>query len=275
MNFLHIILIIIVITLVYMRIETRFVQVKEVMFTKNKNCLKIVQLSDIHINFLGVPARVIREVISSEKPDIILLTGDYVSKPSHVDAFLNFLKEINCGHNMYLSLGNHDFKAFLKNKKTGTVDTDALDKFIESIQSTNISVLHNRSICFEKNSKKYNITGISDMKYRMHNIEKAFTSASPDSFMNITISHNPDIVFDIPEGKADYLFCGHFHGGQIWAPFGIEFRLMRREKLCKIGIRHGLHKVNGINLYINRGIGNVLFPLRFLSRPEITVFYLP
>ena len=127
----------------------------------------------------------------------------------------------------------------------------------------------------EKNSKRYNIIGIADMRYSHHNLEEAFRDCCRDSFLSLGFSHNPDIVLEIPKGRLDYLLCGHFHGGQIWAPFDLEFKVMRNEKLCKMGIKSGLHKINGINLYINRGLGNVVFPLRFLSRPEITVFYFP
>ena len=80
-----------------------------------------------------------------------------------------------------------------------------------------------------------------------------------------------DIALDLPGSSFDIIFSGHFHGGQIWAPFDLEYRLLRRERLCKAGIRRGLHAVNGMRLYIGRGIGNVVFPFRFLSPPEITV----
>jgi hypothetical protein len=54
-------------------------------------------------------------------------------------------------------------------------------------------------------------------------------------------------------------------------PFGLEFRLFRKEPLGRTGIRRGLHMVNGIPLYLTRGIGNVIFPLRLGARPEITI----
>lgn len=275
MNYFVVILILLILGLAYMRIEASLLKVERVRFSKNKTCLKVMQLSDIHIYFLRVSPKKIRDAILKEKPDLLLITGDYISKPSHMGDFLDFLSFINCGEKTCLCLGNHDFKAFIKDKKTEDVDTVALSHFVKAMEDTGVTVLQNQSISIHKNSKKYNIIGISDMRYGMHDIEKALASASQDAFMNIGLSHNPDIVLDIPKDRLDYLFCGHFHGGQIWAPFNIEFKLMRKEKLCKMGIRRGLHKLNGINLYISRGIGNVCFPFRFLSKPEITVFYLP
>jgi uncharacterized protein len=275
MNYLYILLILAILGLLYMRLEASMLEVKTVKFTKSKDCLKVMQLSDIHIYYLRVNPNKIKTAILKEKPDLILITGDYVNKPSHIPAFLKFLNKLDCNINTYLCLGNHDFKAFIQNSKTEEIDINSLDSFIKAIQKTGATVLQNQCICIQKNSKKYNIIGISDMRYNMHNLDKAFDSACPDAFMNIAFSHNPDIALQIPQGKADYLLCGHFHGGQIWAPFNIEFKLMRKEQLCKMGIRRGLHKLNGMNIYLNRGIGNVCFPLRFLSKPEITVFYLP
>jgi predicted MPP superfamily phosphohydrolase len=109
-------------------------------------------------------------------------------------------------------------------------------------------------------------------------IKKAFESILPSvqsNCINIAFSHNPDLTLSLPKGQVDYFLCGHFHGGQIWMPFNLEFRLMRSEKLCRMGYRRGFHKINGINIYINRGLGNVVFPFRFFSVPEIAVLQLP
>ncbi len=91
---------------------------------------------------------------------------------------------------------------------------------------------------------------------------------------NIAFTHNPDIVEELPASLFDLVLCGHYHGGQIWAPFDLEFKMLRNDNLSRKGIKRGLHKVNGMDIYINRGLGNVLVPLRFMSRPEVTVFEL-
>ncbi|MCX7708662.1 MAG: metallophosphoesterase [Clostridia bacterium] len=268
MLYLYILVSIAILLLIYMRIETTLLEVTRVSFTQNKDSLKVMQLSDIHINRLFVTPERIKQVIEAEKPDIILMTGDYIEYKRHIPKFLKFLNRLGPNQNFYLCLGNHDYEAF-------KADPKGLQQYIELIEATGVNILHNRSTCFEKNFKLYNIVGIADMRYKLHRIDEALQGCNPDALMNIGFSHNPDIVLEVPQQKLDYLFCGHFHGGQIWAPFDFEFRLLRREKLCKKGIKSGLHKVNGVNLYINRGLGNVSLPLRFLSRPEITIFQLP
>ena len=258
----------VIILLFYMRFEATLVETKHVKFTKNKKHLKIIQLSDIHINCLKVSANKVKRILQQEKPDLIIMTGDYITQQKHIPAFLTFLEIIKENHKIVASLGNHEYKAFLN-------DAVGLNKFIADINTLGITILQNTALSIEKNQKHYNIIGINDVNYSHHQIENVAPSKELKSTLNIGFSHNPDIVFELPQGNIDYLFCGHFHGGQIWAPFELEFKLMRKEKLCKMGIKHGLHKINGLLLYINRGLGNVFVPLRFLSRPEITVFYLP
>lgn len=268
MIYWYALLAILIIALLYMRFEATFLKVERIRFSKDKNALKVVQLSDIHINKLKVSQERITEVLSQENPDILILSGDYIEEPKDIPDFLKFLASIKGHKNTYLCLGNHDYEAFKD-------DPEGLSEYIRTLENHGFKILHNETVCFEKNHKKYNITGIADIRYNHHDIEKALSTCCPDARLTLAFSHNPDIVLQIPRNKVDYLLTGHFHGGQIWAPFNLEFKLMRREKLCKMGVRKGLHKINGINLYVNRGLGNVVVPLRFMSRPEITVFYLP
>jgi predicted MPP superfamily phosphohydrolase len=269
MTYIYVFIALIVLLLLYMRFEAGFLKVERVRLTKNKKCLKIALLSDIHIRYLKVPAKKIRKVIIEENPDLIIFTGDYIDSPRHIPKFLEFLGKLKgTAPNILICLGNHDYTAF-PNDKAGLME------FQECLKSLGLKVLHSDSISIEKHSNRYNVIGIEDLKQGKPDIERVVKLCDAGAYMNIAFSHNPDIVFELPYGAIDYLLCGHFHGGQIWTPFNFEFKILRRGRLCSMGIRSGLHKVNGINLYINRGLGNVIFPLRFLSRPELTIFYLP
>ena len=251
-----------------MNIEARLVKLEHVRFTKSKKNLKIIQISDIHINFLMVSKKRILSMIQEINPDFIILTGDYISEEKHCANFLKLLTLIKGTTPVFACLGNHEYRAF-KNGKEG------LKTFVNQMENLGVKVLRDSSASFEKNSKIYNIIGFEDFSNRKNDTLEAIKAIPSDSSVCIAISHNPEIVYHLPSNKIDYLFTGHFHGGQIWAPFHIEFKLMRNETLCKIGITRGLHKVNGIKLYISRGLGNICFPFRFFSRPEITVFYIP
>ncbi len=268
MNYLYLFLAVTFIALSYMRFEATLLKVKKVYLTKSKQHLKIIQLSDIHIKFLKVNITKVLKVLEEEKPDLIVLTGDYIDSVKQIPAFFNFLDRIKGGYEVFLCFGNHDYKAFRYNES-------GFLRFVSDIKDKGIKVLLNDSFYYKKGQNTYNIIGIEDQRSNRHDLNKAFANCRSNVTANIAFSHNPEIALGIPEGKADFLLCGHFHGGQIWMPFDLEFRLLRHEKICKMGIRKGLHKLNNMIIYINSGIGNVLFPLRFLSKPEITVLYLP
>ena len=150
-----------------------------------------------------------------------------------------------------------------------------MDDFIHRIEQTGVKILRNKSVCYNRNSTCYQIIGIDDLRGNRHDISRALEIKDCKPILKIAFTHNPDMALEMPGDSVDYLLAGHFHGGQIWMPFNMEYKVLRNDKLSRMGIQRGLHRVNGINLYINRGLGNVLFPLRFLSRPEITVFYFP
>lgn len=254
-----------------MRFEASWLEVKKVCFTKSTKCLKVLHLSDIHINRMKVPWEKVRAAIENQSPDFIIMTGDYIESPNHTEAFLDFLCNIKGIAPIYLCMGNHDHKSF-------NFDMNLVGDFIkkiEAIDSHSIHVVYNNSFTIKNNNKLYNLISFDDINAGQPNISKALSLTNPDSNITVAFSHNPDIILNIPRDSIDYLFCGHYHGGQIWMPFNLEFKIMRNDKLSKMGIRRGLHKVYGINLYINKGIGNVCFPLRFLSRPEITIYHIP
>lgn len=267
MIYLYLFLAIAFLSLLYMRFETTLIRVNKVNLAKNTQNLKIVQLSDIHLKFLKVSTTKIIKVLEEEKPDLIIITGDYIHKIKQIPAFISFLDKIKSGYDVFLCFGNHDYKTF-RNNETGFL------RFVSDLRNNGVKVLLNESYYYKKGPNAYNLIGIEDHRSNRHDLSKAFANCKSNVTANIAFSHNPEIALELPKGKADLLLCGHFHGGQIWMPFGLEFKLLRHEKVSKMGIVKGLHKLNNVTLYISSGIGNVLFPLRFLSRPEITVICL-
>ena len=275
MSVFLIITVVIALILIYMYIEAGWLKVSRIDFTKSRKGLKVLHISDVHINMLRISTKKVKEIIKQENPDIILMTGDYIEKPIQTSVFLDFLQKIKQSNKTYICLGNHDYKAYKgKNDGKDKGRNEGLEIFIREIRNLHVEVLINSSVNIQKNSFNYNLIGIDDLREGNPDIKKAVEGCCPAA-TNIAFSHNPDLVLQLSRKHANYFFCGHFHGGQIWMPFGLEFILLRKDKLCYMGIKRGLHKINGINVYINRGLGNVEVPLRFFSRPEISIYNIP
>lgn len=271
MNYILILSTLAALLLVYMIFETTLLQKNYISFSKSSKGLKIAHLSDIHVNHLHIRKNKIINALRQVNPDVVIISGDYIETEKDIPTALELIKRVANFFPVYLSLGNHDHKALFN-------DSEKVQHFINQLCETGAIVLNNENKSISKNNTIYNLIGIDDLKKGKPDLEKAFSNIDKSSnryTVNVAFSHNPDMVLFLSKDKVDYFLCGHFHGGQIWMPFHLEFRILRKEKLCSMGYRRGLHKINGIIVYINRGLGNVLFPLRFLSIPEVAVIQLP
>jgi len=196
------------------------------------------------------------------KPDLLIITGDLADRPSDLDRFIRWLRVLEPGIPVYITLGNHDYICFRK-------DPAARDKLLSSLSSMGVHVLVNQCALFEKDGIRVAISGLDDYRHGSRDFSEAFGCCDRADF-RITAAHNPETALIVPPGKTDLMLCGHFHGGQIWMPFHLEYRILRSEKTCRMGYRKGLNVINDIPVYISRGLGNVVIPFRLGSRPEIT-----
>ncbi|MFH1514360.1 MAG: phosphohydrolase, partial [bacterium] len=86
----------------------------------------------------------------------------------------------------------------------------------------------------------------------------------------IVLAHNPDTVYEFPEGvNVDLVLSGHTHGGQIRIPFLYKTQIPTIHPFDK-----GLYNVNDIPVYVTSGIGMIGLPFRFLIPPQIEILEL-
>jgi predicted MPP superfamily phosphohydrolase len=93
----------------------------------------------------------------------------------------------------------------------------------------------------------------------------------PDK-VNILLSHNPNTFDRAAQLSIDLTLAGHTHGGQL--SLGFIDRTLSVASFQTSYVSGWYDKPGGQQLYVNRGIGTIGFPIRFGARPEITALEL-
>ena len=217
--------------------------------------LKIVFASDFHIKpyekFRLV--RIVNE-INAQKPDIVLLGGDYVNgthgSTMPIEDISKGLSQIKSPMGTYGVLGNHD-------------GWHGGYKVTKSLRQHNIKVLENSSVEFDK----FILAGVEDMKTQHARVD--FAIPKHPSKPVIFLTHNPDLFEKVPNGT--YLtLAGHLHGGQVDLP--LIGKLVVPSKFGKKFVEgNGFIKEDGKMLYTSKGLGTSILPVRFRCAPEIVV----
>ena len=231
--------------------------------------LRIAQISDIHYDEYTEPFFV-REVVrrvNALKPDVVVLTGDFVSYgplPAHIGARLSYpcaeiLSGIACV-NRFVCLGNHDALV------GWSVVADAL-------KVHGFPLLLNSALPFERSGSRLWFAGIRSSTEDYPNLDQAIPQKTAANEPVILLAHEPDFAPHVlRRGGVDCMLSGHTHGGQVRLPFLGTPRSM----LPRGGKRYvqGLFDLGPMQLYVNRGIGTVGLPIRFQCPPELTLLTL-
>lgn len=217
---------------------------------------RILQLTDIHVEMLRVSPKRVASVIQENQLDYVFFTGDFLTtdkKLPRVERYLAAVRET--GVPMYAVLGNHDYRL-----RQPTALISLLNKY-------NVRLLRNESIEVDD----IWLVGIDDLTTRHSDIDAAFASV-PENASVVVITHDPNVVVQIPPKKFDYLMAGHLHGKQFNVP--LLFWLKPMGPLPRQGIYKGLHRLPSGLVYISKGLGQVGVNLRFLVRSEVTIHHL-
>lgn len=249
------------------------------------NGIKVVQLSDFHYDGLLLSDELLNQAIETAnclEPDLIVLTGDYVTHtPKPIDQLARHLRRLQSRSGIYAVLGNHDLELPESKIKISRALTDA-----------GIQVLWNQ-IAYPF-GEDFAIVGLPDFwssEFAPASVFEALDSTVP----RLVLSHNPDSAVPLSQWRVDLQLSGHTHGGQIaipgvgalptwiqasrdripellwkWVPF-LDFKWPKVVQHWQWA--QGLHSVGENRLYVNRGLGTFP-PGRWYCPPEVTVFSL-
>ncbi|MDZ7994219.1 MAG: metallophosphoesterase [Nostoc sp. EfeVER01] len=245
----------------------------------------LVQLSDFHYDGLRLSEDMLEKAIAltnEAEPDLILLTGDYVTDdPTPIHQLVLRLKHLQSRCGIYAVLGNHDI--YYSHSKA---------EVTQALTTIGVHVLWNE-IAYPL-GKELPLVGLAD--YWSREFYPAPVMNQLDSLTpRIVLSHNPDTAKILQQWRVDLQLSGHTHGGHIVIP-GIGPLVLYYKKLlkqipkklrrwvtfllgdCSKVVRYwewaqGFHKVEENQLYVNRGLGTYK-PGRLFCPPEVTVITL-
>lgn len=230
----------------------------EVPHLLDRDGLRILHLSDLHMEKLSISPEALLERVRGEQIDLIALTGDYLDTKRMIPRFLEYIDALSTlrpRYGMYAVFGNHDY---------------CIEKHLPFLQKEmekrGCTVLKNENRSIPLGKHTLNIIGIDDYCTGRSDIEKAYEGVGEG--INLVLTHDPNIVLDMDGHHFDYLLSGHFHGGQIHWPK--PYHLKKMGKLPHLNIISGLHYHRNRAFYISDGLGQSALNLRLRSRPEIT-----
>lgn len=222
--------------------------------------LRLVQFSDVHISPY-VREKYLRGVahkIQSLKGDLILFTGDMVTRNEHMDPkAVRLFSGLQARLGVWGVLGNHDHWS----------NADEVQEYIE--QNTPIRILRNEHVPLQVGGSVLWLVGVDDAWVGADDPDRAFANVPEDAF-RLVLMHEPDVADWLPMTQLTLQLSGHTHGGQVRLP------LIGPPMLPYLGKKYdmGLYRVKKGWVYTNRGIGLIAPPIRFNCRPEITVITL-
>ncbi|MBD3170202.1 MAG: hypothetical protein GF307_12020 [candidate division Zixibacteria bacterium] len=224
--------------------------------------LTIVHISDMHIRRDGIYSHRIQKSINSLEPDILFVTGDLIKGPEKIDEALEFFSHVKSRFGIFYVPGNYDHTYADLNK--------VLDLF-DGLQRLGVHVLFNRSlrctVIRDGQTRSFYISGIDDLVTFHDDIDDALSGCTED-LPAILLSHSPKIFKKAVAHDVDVVLSGHTHGGQIYIPY-ITQRLTRKYFIGSY--LKGYHYTQGTHIFINRGLGASLVPVRLFALPQIAV----
>lgn len=220
---------------------------------------KIVQLSDLHGAEFGEDGKELVTKVKELEPDIIVLTGDFVTDEGDIDVVQRLAEALVELCPVYFISGNHEYGSGL-----------ALN--VKSImENAGIEYLGNEYITICRNDDEIMLAGVEDpLAYAdmltPNELVSQMKEEAPEAF-KILLGHRNYWMTEYPELEVDLIFSGHAHGGIVRIP-GLG-GLIGTDRHLLPDFEAGMFNNGYYTMIVSRGLGNSVSVPRLFNRPEI------
>jgi hypothetical protein len=224
--------------------------------------LVITHISDVHVGLM-TPLERVRlavDLSNSFDPDIVFMTGDYVSRSKKwIGAMGERLAGLRAKSGVITTLGNHDYWC-------------GADDVAHQMRKNDYDLLRNANTTLRVRGAPLTVVGIDDAVTEHHDPDRAFHGVRHPG-TRLCLTHCPEQAPEAASRGAQLIVAGHTHGGHVHFKRATPWLF---EKLTGRKYLSGWYDVGDARLYVNRGVGAAVFSPRVGegARAEVAVFVL-
>ena len=217
---------------------------------------KIVQLSDFHGAELVTD---IVETVREQKPDIIALTGDFITDEGDLPAVEQLVSQLTDICEVYFISGNHDFAS------------GRIAELSDILSSCGVKYLKNEYVTIQRGGESIILAGVEDPN-SWADLEppdaflKRVRAEHPDDYI-VLLGHRNYWMEKYPDLPVELILCGHAHGGIVRIP-GVG-GLLSTDRTLFPDYEAGMYDNGNYTMIVSRGLGNSISVPRLMNRPEI------
>ena len=226
----------------------------------------IAHISDLHNAEYGKNNEMLIDILKSESPDIIAITGDLIdSNNTDLEVAISFAQQAAKIAPCYFVAGNHE--AWIGSQ---------YEELRASLENVGVTILQDEAIELYYGDKCIQLIGLNDPDFSERDsflsesiLETKLSQMNIRDGFTMLLSHRPE-CFNVYQNKnIDLVLSGHAHGGQFRLPFLGGVIAPNQGFFPKYDA--GIYTENGTTMIVSRGIGNSIIPLRINNRPEIVI----
>jgi hypothetical protein len=230
--------------------------------------IRLLHISDLHVERLTQREERLLQLVKQARPDLILITGDYVNlsfnrDPSTHAQVKQLLSQLTAPYGVYATLGSPP--------------VDLRDSVAAIFEGLPIQLMREQWAEVDLGEgRKLVLLGL-DCTHHIPTDAARFKSlmaVAPNSVPQALLYHSPELMPQATDHGIDLYLCGHTHGGQVRLPF--IGPILTSSQLGRKYVM-GLYRHGRTHLYVSRGVGleGLSAPrVRFLSPPEVTLLTL-
>ncbi len=216
--------------------------------------LRIGLMSDIHIGAAISNQHIDNavELLMTEKPDLILVAGDFVDNKSdylHKGTITETMKKLQAKYGVYFALGNHEYRG----------DVEENIRWVREDVGANL--MRDSLTCIDS---LFTLIGRDDYINQNRPMLEQLTKGIDESRPTILFEHTPHALDSLSSSSVDLAFYGHTHAGQVWPVPYLTYLVY--------GAVYGSYQRGNTEVYITSGVGAARTPYRLGTQSEIVIY---